>query len=117
MAIKRIQHLMEIDGKWYWLDASDNVLSGPFKTKLEAIQEGNLPRESNPLDTDYKDAFVWVYGVHPYCVGFPGITGDLFFSSHEAFLKCRGRLDDYEALVKVRVPKDFDDWDYIPDSY
>jgi hypothetical protein len=68
--------------------------------------------------TDTKTAYVWVYPIHPYCVGYPGVLGDLFFSSPEAFKKCLERpLTADDTLVKVTVPADFDDWDYIPENY
>lgn len=65
-----------------------------------------------------KPAWVWVYGLHPYTIGYPGINGDLFFSSPAKFRELLGRdPDEYETLVKVRVPLDFDNWDYIPENY
>lgn len=70
------------------------------------------------MKNNYKDAYMWVYSCHPYTIGFPGCNADLFFSGREKFLELLGRpMDDYEALVKVRVPKDFDNWDYIPNDY
>jgi hypothetical protein len=65
-----------------------------------------------------KDAWMWVFSRHPYTINYPGVNADLFFSSPETFKQLLGReMDDYEALVKVRVPLDFDDWDYIPNDY
>ena len=73
-------------------------------------------------DENTKDAYIWAFGIHPVCIGFPGIEGDLYFSSIEKFdevigLKRIEESDGYETLVKVKVPKDFDDWDYCPDNY
>lgn len=72
-----------------------------------------------PLDySDYKDAWMFVFSRHPYTIGFPGVNADLFFSSPEKFKELLARdMDEYEALVKVRVPADFDDWDYFPNDY
>ncbi len=65
-----------------------------------------------------KPAWVWVYAIPPYVIGYPGVMGDLFFSSPEKFKELLGReLEDTDTLVKVTVPNDFDDWDYIPDNY
>jgi hypothetical protein len=65
-----------------------------------------------------KTAYMWVYSVHPYGIGYPGVCAELFFSSPEKFKELLGREPgEYEALVKVTVPKDFDDWDYIPEDY
>lgn len=65
-----------------------------------------------------KPAWVWVYAIHPYCIGYPGIMGDLFFSSPDQFQTLLGRpLEESDNLVKVTVPADFDDWDYIPENY
>ena len=68
--------------------------------------------------TNTKEAYMWVHACHPYTVGFPGCNAELFFSSKENFLKLLERpMDEFEALVKVWVPKDFDNWDYIPNDY
>jgi hypothetical protein len=65
-----------------------------------------------------KTALVWVHDVHPYCINYPGVIAELFFSSREVFEQLLGRpLDDGDALVKVRVPVDFDHWDFIPNDY
>ena len=66
-----------------------------------------------------KRAFVWVHAIHPYCVGYPGVTAELFFSSREKFNEAFGFADhpERETLVEVTVPKDFEDWDYIPRDY
>jgi hypothetical protein len=69
-----------------------------------------------------KPAWVWVYAIHPYCIHYPGVTWDLFFSSPEKFREILGRdlkpsAVDEEILVKVTVPEAFDDWDYIPENY
>jgi hypothetical protein len=69
-----------------------------------------------------KPAWVWVYAMHPYTIGYPGVQGDLFFSSPEKFRELLGRdlqpaTVDQEVLVKVTVPEAFDDWDYIPENY
>ena len=64
-----------------------------------------------------KEAYMWVIACHPWTIGYPGCHADLYFSSKEKFLELLKRpLDEYEALVKVWVPKDFDDWDYIPND-
>jgi hypothetical protein len=74
-----------------------------------------------PLDREnVKPAWVYVYGCHRFTVGFPGINGDLFFSSPAKFRELWGRdldQDGSEVLVKVDVPADFDDWDYVPENY
>ena len=65
-----------------------------------------------------KPAWVWVYAIHPYCVGYPGVIGDLFFSSPEAFRAALERDPGPEdILVPCTVPVGFDDWDYIPRDY
>ena len=70
----------------------------------------------NPRPT--KDAWMWVISIHPDDFNFPGIMGDLYFSSPEKFRELLGRdPSEYETLAKVQVPADFDDWDYIPGEY
>jgi hypothetical protein len=64
-----------------------------------------------------KPAWVWVIPIHPYCVGYPGVSADLFFSSPEKFREERGRHDLEDTLVEITVPADFKDWDYIPLDY
>lgn len=64
-----------------------------------------------------KPAWIWVHAIHPYCVGYPGVVAELFFSSPEKFRELLGRDDAEETLVPVTVPKDFDNWDYIPENY
>lgn len=82
----------------------------------EAQQEDFLNK--SPLPKNTKEAWMWVIACHPYTIGFPGCGADLYFSSKEKFLKLLGRpLGDFEALIKVWVPKDFEDWDYIPNEY
>lgn len=73
-------------------------------------------RSNDETYANTKPAWVWVYPIHPYLTGYPGVVGDLFFSSPEKFKELLGR-DDGETLVEVTVPKDFDDWDYIPIDY
>jgi len=65
-----------------------------------------------------KPAFMWAYAIHPYCIGYPGVCADLFFSSPEKFRECLERdPEPGDMLVPVTVPADFDDWDYIPNDY
>jgi hypothetical protein len=69
-----------------------------------------------------KPAYLWVFARHPYTIHYPGVQGDLFFSSPEKFRELLGRdlqpaAVDEEVLVKVTVPLDFDNWDYIPENY
>jgi hypothetical protein len=46
------------------------------------------------------------------------VSADLFFSSKEKFRALYGASNPAdEQLVKVNVPDDFDDWDYIPENY
>jgi hypothetical protein len=67
---------------------------------------------------DYKEAYVWVHACHPYTIGYPGVNADLYFSSREKFLEALQRpVNEFEALIKCWVAKDFDDWDYIPNDY
>ena len=67
---------------------------------------------------DKKRAFMWVHAIHPYCIGYPGVVAELFFSSEDAFRKCLGREPDPDdRLVPVTVPIDFDNWDFIPNDY
>ena len=61
----------------------------------------------------YKTAVVWFATLHGCFFG-----ANLFFSSREAFEKLYDGDDaEHELLIGVRVPEDFDDWDYIPDNY
>lgn len=64
-------------------------------------------------------AWAWVHAKRPHHIGYPGISGgELFFSSPEKFKQLLGReMDEFEALVKVPVPPDFDNWDFIPNDY
>ena len=65
-----------------------------------------------------KPAFMWAHAVHPYCVGYPGVVAELFFSSPEAFRQCLGREPEKDdILVPVTVPADFTHWDFIPENY
>ena len=69
-----------------------------------------------------KDAWTWCFPNHPYTVGWHDGAflggGDLFFSSPEKFKELLGRpMDEYDTLVRVRVPADFDNWDYFPSDY
>jgi hypothetical protein len=65
-----------------------------------------------------KPAWMWVHPIHPYCVGYPGVVAELFFSSPAAFDQLLGRhRDPTDNLVEVTVPADFNDWDFIPENY
>lgn len=65
-----------------------------------------------------KPAWMFVHAIHPYCVGYPGVTAELFFSSPENFHKLWERdLEPGEVLVEVTVPADFNHWDFIPHDY
>ena len=88
----------------------------------EAAAQLQLTVQNTPLERpdreNVKDAWMWVYACHPYTIGFPGVNADLFFSSPENFHQLLGRkLSQYETLLKVQVPADFEDWDYIPENY
>jgi hypothetical protein len=76
------------------------------------------PYSQEPAYKDSKAAWMLVYAIHPYCINYPGVIADLYFSSPEAFAKLWERpLGRGEALVEITVPNDFDNWDYIPDNY
>lgn len=46
------------------------------------------------------------------------ITIDLFFSSPRVLTDCCSWMDwKNEQFVKVEVPSEFDDLDYVPDNY
>lgn len=72
---------------------------------------------SDPYENT-KDAWVLVFGIHPWVRGYPGVQADLFFSSPEKARECWERdFGEGEVLVPVKVPADFDDWDYVPREY
>lgn len=63
-----------------------------------------------------KIAYLFIADFGPAC--HPRLSGDLFFSSRESFNRLYvGKFGPYDQLVEVRVPDDFDDWDFIPDNY
>jgi len=65
-----------------------------------------------------KKAYVWVV-IWPECCTVP-VSCDLFFSSRARFLELVHLNEETaheEQLVEIKVPDDFDDWDYIPDNY
>lgn len=65
-----------------------------------------------------KTAWMYAYSISPYCIGFPGIQADLFFSSPTTFAALWGRpLGQREWLLEVQVPENFTDWDYVPNDY
>jgi hypothetical protein len=68
-----------------------------------------------------KNAWLYVFAHCPIIDGWKKgerICHELYFSSKEKFEELWGRpIDDREALIKVWVPEDFDDWDYIPNDY
>jgi len=102
--------------KPWWANFSHHPPQDPPKPPPPEEPEGG-PERLDPYK-DTKVAYMWVYAQHPWCIGYPGVVGDLFFSSPEKFRECLERdPDEGDYLVKVTVPKDFDDWDYIPENY
>jgi hypothetical protein len=68
-----------------------------------------------------KTAWLWIvdWSFARQTKGGPGqVSADLFFSSKEQFRALYGASNPAdEQLVKINVPDDFDDWDYIPENY
>lgn len=67
-----------------------------------------------PEEHGRKWAYLWVVDwnhTNP-----PTASADLFFSSKEKFYELLPWYKN-EQLIKVHVPKDFNDWDYVPDNY
>lgn len=63
-----------------------------------------------------KKAYLWIADFGTTCPKHQRIKADLFFSSSEKFYDLLGS-GSAKQLVEVEVPDDFDEWDYIPDSY
>jgi len=70
---------------------------------------------------DTKKAYLWVVDQHMFLhnSSTPQFTADLFFSSKKKFKEVCPfvTLTKLNQLVEVRVPKDFEDWDFCPDNY
>lgn len=65
-----------------------------------------------------KDAYLWIADFGKNVRPDRRICADLFFSSPEKFAELVFlRYPEDEQLVKVKVPADFDWWDFIPDNY
>ena len=99
----------------------EHLLPQDYEAKDEIQLEEEM--ESKAFETtdafaNTKIAYVWAYPAHPYTIGYPGVVADLFFSSPEKFKELLGREpDEFDTLVRVWVPKYFDNWDYIPEDY
>lgn len=71
------------------------------------------PRSWLRNDEEGKPALLWIAMLNDSFFG-----ADLYFSSRVKFEELHrfpGSGDGF--LLPVLVPKDFDDWDYIPDNY
>lgn len=69
---------------------------------------------------EHKIAYAWVvnWADVGYEIKEPRVTVDYFFSSREKFEEVVGKtVASHETLVPIRVPLDFDDWDYCSDNY
>lgn len=90
------------------------------KARNKARKEKNIARDLK-IQEDTKVAWLYVYASHPFTNGWRNglrIFSDLYFSSKDKFFELWGRpLVDDEALIRVQVTKDFNDWDYIPNDY
>lgn len=87
-------------------------------TAEESIQKA-VDNVKKPPGTKF--AWLYVFASHPWTIGWNDgdhAFHDLYFSSPEKFRELWGRpLDDQEALIKVWVPEDFTNWDYVPIDY
>jgi hypothetical protein len=61
-----------------------------------------------------KTAYAWLVNWGPDCT--PLVSVDLYFSSVDKFKELL-TTKSTETLIKIIVPEDFEDWDYIPDNY
>ena len=62
-----------------------------------------------------KKAYLWV--VVWKINGVPSVSADLFFSSKEKFHELINYDAKDEQLLEIKVPEEFNNWDFIPENY